>query len=130
MRARTPGICLVALAVALGAAGAFRAPGALGAQYTYDELNRVTKVQYEDGAIVQYSYDAVGNRLTKSATRPNHPPDAPSSPRPSDGARAVSPRTTLSWTAADPDEGDSLTGPREWDSTRCAGVSGCRKTPS
>jgi YD repeat-containing protein len=81
----------------------------LGAQYTYDELNRVTKVQYEDGAIVQYAYDAVGNRLTKSATRPNHPPDAPSSPLPSDAARAISPRTTLSWTAADPDEGDSLT---------------------
>ena len=42
------------------------APGsATTAQYTYDNLNRLVKVQYSDGTVIQYSYDAVGNRLTQ-----------------------------------------------------------------
>jgi YD repeat-containing protein len=35
------------------------------AQYTYDNLNRLIKVQYDDGTVIQYTYDAVGNRLTQ-----------------------------------------------------------------
>lgn len=35
------------------------------AQYTYDNLNRLIKVQYDDGTIIQYTYDEVGNRLTQ-----------------------------------------------------------------
>ncbi|MFZ5453879.1 MAG: hypothetical protein ACOZF2_18660 [Thermodesulfobacteriota bacterium] len=35
------------------------------AQYTYDDLNRLIKVQYSDGTVIQYTYDAVGNRLTQ-----------------------------------------------------------------
>lgn len=35
------------------------------AQYTYDNLNRLVQVQYDDGTIIQYTYDAAGNRLTK-----------------------------------------------------------------
>lgn len=34
------------------------------ASYTYDELNRLTKVTYEDGTIVSYTYDAAGNILS------------------------------------------------------------------
>jgi YD repeat-containing protein len=34
--------------------------------YEYDNLNRLTKVTYANGAVVQYTYDAVGNRLTKT----------------------------------------------------------------
>lgn len=34
--------------------------------YEYDNLNRLTKVTFANGAVVQYSYDAVGNRLTKT----------------------------------------------------------------
>ena len=34
--------------------------------YEYDNLNRLTKVTYANGAVVQYSYDNVGNRLTKN----------------------------------------------------------------
>ena len=34
--------------------------------YEYDTLNRLTKVTYANGAVVQYTYDAVGNRLTKT----------------------------------------------------------------
>jgi PKD repeat protein len=33
--------------------------------YTYDQLNRLTKVQYGNGTIIDYSYDEVGNRLAK-----------------------------------------------------------------
>ena len=32
--------------------------------YTYDELNRLTKVVYDDGRSISYSYDAAGNLLT------------------------------------------------------------------
>lgn len=38
------------------------------AQYTYDKLNRLTQVQYDDGATIQYTYDAAGNRLTQQVT--------------------------------------------------------------
>ena len=34
--------------------------------YEYDNLNRLTKVYYANGAVTQYTYDALGNRLTKS----------------------------------------------------------------
>jgi len=33
--------------------------------YTYDNLNRITGVTYTDGTVQSYTYDAVGNRLTK-----------------------------------------------------------------
>ncbi len=33
--------------------------------YTYDALNRLTEVQYDDGTIISYNYDAVGNRLSR-----------------------------------------------------------------
>jgi len=30
--------------------------------YTYDALNRLIKVEYEDGKVIQYTYDGAGNR--------------------------------------------------------------------
>lgn len=36
--------------------------------YTYDELNRLTKVVYDDGRSISYSYDAAGNLLTTVKT--------------------------------------------------------------
>ena len=33
--------------------------------YEYDNLNRLVKVTYANGAVVQYTYDAVGNRTKK-----------------------------------------------------------------
>ena len=39
--------------------------------YEYDNLNRLTKVTYANGAEVQYTYDAVGNRLTKTMSGAN-----------------------------------------------------------
>jgi YD repeat-containing protein len=35
------------------------------AQYTYDSLNRLIKVQYDNGTTVEYTYDTAGNRLTR-----------------------------------------------------------------
>lgn len=43
------------------------------AQYTYDNLNCLVQVQYDDGTTIQYSYDAAGNRLNKEVTAFNLP---------------------------------------------------------
>lgn len=34
--------------------------------YQYDSLNRLIKATYPDGTVIQYTYDAAGNRLTKT----------------------------------------------------------------
>lgn len=34
-------------------------------QYRYDELDRLYQVEYDDGTIVEYAYDNVGNRLAQ-----------------------------------------------------------------
>jgi YD repeat-containing protein len=34
--------------------------------YTYDKLNRLIRADYSDGAFEAYTYDAMGNRLTKT----------------------------------------------------------------
>ena len=36
--------------------------------YEYDNLNRLTKVTYANGAVVQYQYDNVGNRISKTVS--------------------------------------------------------------
>lgn len=36
--------------------------------YTYDELNRLVRVEYSSGMTIEYTYDASGNRLTKEVT--------------------------------------------------------------
>jgi YD repeat-containing protein len=33
--------------------------------YTYDELNRLIRVEYGDGSVIEYTYDKTGNRLEK-----------------------------------------------------------------
>ena len=35
--------------------------------YDYDSLNRLTKVTYDGGFQISYSYDAVGNRIERTA---------------------------------------------------------------
>ena len=37
--------------------------------YIYDELNRLKRVEYEDGSVIEYGYDSAGNRLTLSITQ-------------------------------------------------------------
>ena len=38
--------------------------------YQYDELNRLTQVQYPHGTVIDYSYDVVGNRMSLVTTFP------------------------------------------------------------
>lgn len=33
--------------------------------YTYDDLNRLLQVEYDDGTVIEYVYDEVGNRVQK-----------------------------------------------------------------
>lgn len=42
-------------------------------QYTYDDLDRLTRAEYEDGTVIEYSYDKAGNRLTKQITAISSP---------------------------------------------------------
>ena len=37
--------------------------------YTYDDLNRLTEVNYFNGVKVKYTYDALGNRMTRTVTK-------------------------------------------------------------
>jgi YD repeat-containing protein len=80
--------------------------------YTYDDANRLTRVIYEDGTIVDYGYDLAGNRLAERVTPPggpaNSPPFVPSSPGVPDGATGVSITPTLTWTGGDPNAGDAV----------------------
>ncbi len=39
-------------------------------QYQYDNLSRLTRVDYGDGTVIEYTYDAVGNRETHVVTAP------------------------------------------------------------
>ncbi|BEV12117.1 RHS repeat protein [Asticcacaulis sp. DW145] len=36
--------------------------------FVYDALGRVTKVTYDNGTVVEYQYDAAGNRTQKTVT--------------------------------------------------------------
>lgn len=47
---------------------ALLAPAAQSIEYFYDELDRLVEVQYDDGTVVQYTYDEGGNRLTRMVT--------------------------------------------------------------
>jgi YD repeat-containing protein len=53
------------VAVALTVAAA----PALSKSYEYDALGRMTKVTYDDGSYIIYTYDAAGNRTVVSATK-------------------------------------------------------------
>jgi YD repeat-containing protein len=44
--------------------------------YSYDNLNRVIRAEYGNGAVVEYSYDAAGNRLSRAVTGANQMPVA------------------------------------------------------
>ncbi|MBI4699289.1 MAG: PKD domain-containing protein [Nitrospirae bacterium] len=39
---------------------------AVSVTYVYDDLNRLTRIIYEDGTVIGYDYDEVGNRQQKS----------------------------------------------------------------
>jgi YD repeat-containing protein len=49
--------------------------------YIYDELNRLIRVEYGDGTVIQYIYDKAGNRLEERIPMPDQtPPTTAASP--------------------------------------------------
>lgn len=82
-------------------------------QYSYDQMRRLTRVQYPDGSTIDYVYDNLDNRLIETTIAgvvpSNTPPVAVSSPGIPNGATAVSTTPTLNWArATDPDAGDTV----------------------
>src|SRR5665213_3627702 len=58
----------------LWAAGvAFAAQLAAQTGYSYDTLNRLTRVAYSDGTVIVYAYDSAGNRLSQVIANPSIP---------------------------------------------------------
>jgi PKD repeat protein len=81
-------------------------------RYTYDSMQRLTRVVYEDGTRVDYLYDNMGNRLAKttspSSASQNAPPTPAGNPGIPDGAVNISTSPTLSWAAGTDPEGDPI----------------------
>jgi len=65
--------------------------------YTYDVLNRLKTVSYENGGSITYSYDATGN-ITAIAVVPDTTPPAVASRTPASNATGVLPTTSITVT--------------------------------
>lgn len=96
-------ICILALTIQL-----IQGTICWATNYFYDDLNRLIRVQHEDGTNILYTYDEVGNRLSHVIGPDSAPPNAPSTPSISDGAQNVPYSTDITWTGGDPN-GDSVT---------------------
>lgn len=91
---------IVALAV-VGLYAVTTCGSAVAAEVTYerDTRGRLTKATYSDGTVVDYSYDANGNRTSAVVTAPppDTPPTAPGTPT---FANITGVSATASWAAA------------------------------
>jgi hypothetical protein len=80
--------------------------------YTYDNMQRLIRAQYTSGAVIEYAYDNMGNRLARnlsvSGVPANSAPNQAASPAPLDGATGIGGSLTLSWSGSDPNQGDQL----------------------
>ncbi len=97
-------LALLAAALVLLAASPTSVHSA-SATYEYDTKGRVSKVTFDDGTVVDYSYDLKGNRT--SATRTTPPPDTtpPSAPGTPSFSSITMTSATASWTAATDNKG-------------------------
>ena len=81
--------------------------------YNYDDVLRLTGVQHGSDGSITYSYDILGNRLSKTTSTQssptNNPPNIPTSPSPSDASTNISTTPTLTWAGGDPDSGNMVT---------------------
>lgn len=82
-------------------------------QYTYDDAGQLLKVEHDSGAVVDYSYDALGNRLSRTTSLSasfNNPPDQPLLLSPANAATDInSVGAMLEWTGGtDPDPEDKV----------------------
>ena len=69
---------LIAASTVVGATQASHA-----ATYEYDDIGRLTKATLDDGTVIDYTYDAVGNRTSKvvlDGAGPNDLPDVSGMP--------------------------------------------------
>jgi len=48
--------------------------------HSYDDLNRLIRSDYGNGKVIDYTYDAAGNRTSQKVTVPNKPPIANAGP--------------------------------------------------
>lgn len=78
---------------------------AASATYEYDVKGRVSKITYDDGTVVDYAYDANGNRSSGTKTTP--PPDTtpPTAPGTPSFSSITMTSATASWTAATDNKG-------------------------
>jgi YD repeat-containing protein len=81
-------------------------------RYLYlDDLNRLTRVQYPDGSVIEYTYDAAGNRLTRNVTVPapaNQSPATNTNPNQTPGAGNTPPANQPPTAQAGPDQTANL----------------------
>jgi YD repeat-containing protein len=85
---------------------AFAAP----VSYTYDSLNRVTEVNFDNGqTVISYTYDAAGNRLSRTVSGSSFDflPPILNVTSPLNGSVVTSAMLTLAGTASDAGQGNS-----------------------
>ncbi|MBC8526843.1 MAG: hypothetical protein H8D22_08305, partial [Candidatus Cloacimonetes bacterium] len=73
-------------------------------QYQYDNLSRLTSVDYGNGTIISYTYDDVGNRLTHIFQSAYHPPNPFVLYLPENGEQGVSTTPQFVWGVATDDD--------------------------
>ncbi len=100
---RQIGFALLAAVPMLAAAFTFAHAGS--ATYEYDPKGRVSKITYDDGTVVDYTYDANGNN--SGVTRTTPPPDTipPTAPGTPSFTNITMTSATASWIAATDNKG-------------------------